>query len=95
MVQVGCCGFPLAQARYFRAFRLLEVQQTFYQPPRLTTLQRWRATAPEGFEFTLKAWQLITHEPSSPTYRRLRTSIPESRHARYGSFRCTNEVLAA
>jgi uncharacterized protein YecE (DUF72 family) len=95
IVHVGCCGFALAQTRYFRAFRLLEVQQTFYQPPRLDTLQRWRAAAPEGFEFTLKAWQLITHEPGSPTYRRLRTPIPESRHARYGSFRSTDEVLAA
>jgi uncharacterized protein YecE (DUF72 family) len=95
VVHVGCCGFALAQARYFRAFRLLEVQQTFYRPPRLGTLQRWRAAAPEGFEFTLKAWQLITHEPSSPTYRRLGTPIPESRHARYGSFRSTDEVLTA
>jgi uncharacterized protein YecE (DUF72 family) len=92
---VGCCGFALAQARYFRTFRLLEVQQTFYQPPQLATLQRWRAAAPKGFEFTLKAWQLITHEPSSPTYRRLRTPIADSRRARYGSFRCTDEVLAA
>jgi uncharacterized protein YecE (DUF72 family) len=92
---VGCCGFALAQARYFQAFRLLEVQQTFYQPPRLATLLRWRAAAPQGFEFTMKAWQLITHEPSSPTYRRLRVPIPESRHGRYGSFRCTDEVLAA
>jgi uncharacterized protein YecE (DUF72 family) len=94
-IHVGCCGFGLAQARYFRSFRLLEVQQTFYQPPRLATLQRWRAAASEGFEFTLKAWQLITHEPTSPTYRRLSTPIPESSHARYGSFRCTDEVLAA
>lgn len=95
VVHVGCCGFAVAQTRYFRAFRLVEVQQTFYQPPRLATLQRWRWAAPQGFEFTLKAWQLITHEPSSPTYRRLRTPIPEARHARYGSFRCTDEVLAA
>lgn len=94
-IRVGCCGFALAQSRYFRAFRLLEVQQTFYQPPRLATLQRWRQQAPADFEFTLKAWQLITHEPSSPTYRRLATPIPPSKHARYGSFRATDEVFAA
>jgi uncharacterized protein YecE (DUF72 family) len=33
----------MAQGRYFRAFRLLEVQQTFYQPPGLATLRRRRA----------------------------------------------------
>ncbi len=94
-IRVGCCGFALAQAKYFRTFRLIEVQQTFYQAPRLETLQRWRLAAPPGFEFTLKAWQLITHEPGSPTYRRLKTPIPEAAHARYGSFRATDEVLSA
>ena len=94
-VRVGCCGFAVAQARYFRTFDLVEVQQTFYHPPQPSTLQRWRAAAPRGFEFTLKAWQLITHEPSSPTYRRLRTPIPASRHSRFGSFRCTEEVFDA
>jgi hypothetical protein len=44
-IHVGCCGFALPQARYFRTVRLLEVQQTFYQPPRLATPQRWRAAA--------------------------------------------------
>jgi uncharacterized protein YecE (DUF72 family) len=42
-----------------------------------------------------KAWQLITHEPSSPTYRRLRQPIPESDKALYGSFRPTEPVLKA
>src|SRR5690606_5830492 len=47
------------------------------------------------FEFTIKAWQLITHEPKSPTYRRLRAHVPRNRRDRYGSFRPTDEVLAA
>jgi uncharacterized protein YecE (DUF72 family) len=61
-VKVGCCGFAGSQGRCFRDFRLVEVQQTFYEPPRVTTAERWRAKAPADFEFTLKAWQLITHE---------------------------------
>jgi uncharacterized protein YecE (DUF72 family) len=93
--RVGCCGFPLARRRYFETFRLVEVQQTFYQPPRPETLARWREAAPAGFEFTLKAWQLITHEPSSPTYRRLKQPIPEAKRGRYGSFRPTKEVMDA
>ncbi|MHC1610664.1 MAG: DUF72 domain-containing protein [Candidatus Methanospirareceae archaeon] len=34
--------------------------------------ERWRLRAPKEFEFTVKAWQLITHEPTSPTYRKAR-----------------------
>ena len=70
-VLVGPCGFPEARARLFRDFRILEVQEGFYRPLRPERAARWRAEAPEGFVFTLKAWQLLTHEPSSPTYRRL------------------------
>jgi uncharacterized protein YecE (DUF72 family) len=54
---------------------VVEVQQTFYEPPADTTIRRWRARAPAAFEFTLKAWQLITHEPSSPTFRRLKRPL--------------------
>jgi uncharacterized protein YecE (DUF72 family) len=95
MVKVGCCGFPVAQAAYYEAFRVVEVQKTFYDPPRLSTLLRWRLAAPEGFEFTVKAWQLITHEPKSPTYRRLRREVPVAVEGRYGFFRHTDEVLEA
>jgi hypothetical protein len=49
----------------------------------------------EGFEFTLNARQLITHEPSSPTYRKLKTTILTGKTESYGSFRPTPEVFAA
>jgi uncharacterized protein YecE (DUF72 family) len=94
-VRVGCCGFAGSRASYFKRFPVVEVQQTFYEPPRLSTAQRWRTTAPADFEFTLKAWQLITHEASSPTYRRLRTSLNASTAARVGRFQPTNEVWNA
>ncbi|NIN51751.1 MAG: DUF72 domain-containing protein, partial [Nitrososphaeria archaeon] len=69
-VKVGCCGFPGSRKGYFNDFNLVEIQQTFYKMPRLETAQRWRQEAPNEFEFTLKAWQLITHPPTSPTYRK-------------------------
>lgn len=94
-IRVGCCGFPKAKAEYYQHFDLVEVQQTFYKPPRLETVKRWREEAPADFEFTLKAWQLITHEPTSPTYRRLRMGIPEEDKDKYGSFRPTDEVFRA
>jgi uncharacterized protein YecE (DUF72 family) len=36
-IRVGCCGFPMAHAVYYRHFSVVEVQQTFYQPPRIAT----------------------------------------------------------
>jgi len=92
-LRIGCCGFPVNKRRYAQYFSLVEVQQTFYQPPENKTLARWRAALPEDFEFTLKAWQLITHEATSPTYRRLREKI--SPRARYGAFQPSEEVFAA
>jgi len=94
-IKVGCCGFVVSQQKYFQLFKLIEIQNTFYQLPELRTAQRWRDSAPPGFEFTMKAWQLITHQPSSPTYRRLRIKIDPSRSGNYGRFQPTAEVLEA
>jgi hypothetical protein len=63
--KVGTCGFGLAQVEYSRVFSCVEVQHIFYQPPQVSTLERWRARMPAYFEFTLKAWQLITHDAKS------------------------------
>ncbi len=93
--KIGCCGFAISQEDYFRLFRLIEIQQTFYHLPQLETAEKWRRAAPEGFEFALKAWQLITHEPTSPTYRRLRKKIGPTETAYYGHFRPTVEVFEA
>ncbi|MFQ5903515.1 MAG: DUF72 domain-containing protein [Candidatus Binatia bacterium] len=94
-VQVGCCGFPVARESYYSTFKAVEVQQTFYQLPMMQTAQKWRKEAPEGFLFTLKAWQLITHEATSPTYRRLKLKIAPEKEKNYGSFKPTDEVFAA
>jgi uncharacterized protein YecE (DUF72 family) len=92
---VGCCGFPLSLRRYAEEFSVVEVQQTFYQPPALRTLEKWRGAVPGGFEFTLKAWQLITHEASSPTYRRLREELSPQQRREAGAFRLNATVLYA
>lgn len=93
--KIGTCGFGVAQAEYARTFSCVEVQHTFYEPPRLTTLNRWRREMPAGFEFTLKAWQLITHEAKSPTYRRLKRKLSETEKAEAGRFRATEIVNEA
>lgn len=94
-IKVGCCGFAGAQKKYFELFSVIEVQQTFYQLPEMRTAEKWRMSAPPGFEFTMKAWQLITHRPSSPTYRRLRETIEPAKADFYGGFRPTKEVFGA
>lgn len=86
-IRVGVCGFAESQAGVFADFDVLEVQKTFYQPPRPGTAARWRERAPAGFEFTLKAWQLVTHEHGSPTYRRLTERLSERDLTRAGGFR--------
>ena len=94
-LKVGCCGFPQARQIYYRTLPLVEIQRTFYQLPRVKTAQKWRQESPAYFEFTLKAWQLITHRPSSPTYRRLSHPIPDELKEAYGSFRPTPENFKA
>ncbi len=81
--------------KYADHFCVGEVQQTFYEPPRIPTLERWRAMAPAHFEFTLKAWQLITHTARSPTFRRLKTKLNVEELAQCGSFQDTPIVQFA
>jgi uncharacterized protein YecE (DUF72 family) len=92
---VGCCGFPRRLEDYARELPAVEVQQTFYRPPQVKTAKGWRRRVPQEFVFTLKAWQLITHPPTSPTYRRLGHPLPASQLDRYGFFRPTEEVMEA
>jgi len=94
-IKLGCCGFPIARRRYYHQFKVVEIQKTFYQPPKPETARRWREEAPEDFEFTLKAWQLITHPAQSPTYRRAKVKIPPSKRGAYGYFRPTDVVFGA
>lgn len=92
---VGCCGWTEAQARYVVDFPTIELQTTFYQPPPIAVAKRWKSQAPPGFRFCLKAWQLMTHTPSSPTYRRLKSGISATERDCYGSFRPTEQVWLA
>ena len=50
---------------------------------------------PLDFEFTIKAWQLITHDWRSPTYRRLKRKLTETESKEAGYFRSTSIVKDA
>lgn len=62
----------MAQEKYFQTFSCVEINSSFYQLPKVETAARWRAAAPQQFDFSMKAWQVITHRASSPTYKRTR-----------------------
>src|SRR5919112_1655102 len=94
-LKLGMCGFTVAAATYYRQFKAVEVQQTFYDPPPPATLERWRAQAPPEFEYTMKAWQVITHFGTSRTYRRLKSPFSDEQRAEAGGFRLTETVFRA
>jgi uncharacterized protein YecE (DUF72 family) len=85
LVRVGLCGFTMAMEDYALHFPVVEVQNTFYEPPRDEVMQKWRAVTPRSLEYTVKVWQLVTHAANSPTYRRMKR--PLDAHAEPGFFR--------
>jgi len=78
MIKVGCCGYPTSMKKYYESFRLVELNNTFYQYPRMSTVVGWRGKAPEDFEFTVKAHQDISHkfklklEPSTQAFEQMK-----------------------
>ncbi|KAA9349220.1 DUF72 domain-containing protein [Larkinella humicola] len=95
MINIGTCGFPRPKTEYAQFLSCVEVQQTFYQPPRISTLENWQRQLPPEFEFTIKAWQLITHESRSPTYKRLKKPLSEEERPQAGSFKPSDVVQQA
>jgi len=62
MIKVGCCRYPTSMKKYYEDFRLVELNRTFYEYPRMATVVGWREKAPTDFEFTVKAHQNISHK---------------------------------
>jgi len=85
MLRIGLCGFTMAMGSYARHFPVVEVQSTFYQPPRDAVMHKWRAATPPTLEYTMKVWQLVTHPATSPTYRRMKRALHANDEP--GSFR--------
>ena len=95
MIKIGCCGWSEAHQKYYRDFGALEIQETFYNPGKISKYQKWKREAPDNFEFIVKSWQLITHAPSSPTYRKLKMEILTKEKKNYGFFQLTTPVMKA
>lgn len=57
--------FPTAGTqleRYAAIFDTVEINSSFYRPHRRTTYERWAATVPPRFRFSVKLPKAITHE---------------------------------
>ena len=92
MIWTGTCGFGRRQADVIEQLDALEMQETFYRPVSVGRALKWRGLAPQAFRFCVKASQFITHEATSPTYRRSGRVVPDSERSSYGSFQDTRPV---
>lgn len=93
--KIGTCGFRSNKIEYAERLSCVEIQDTFYQPPQIKTLEGWRAQMPPEFEFSVKAWQLITHAAKSPTYKRLKKHLTDAEREEAGYFKPTAIVREA
>ncbi len=94
-VYYGTCGFPRSRRVLRNYVNAVEIQQTFYKPPSRETLEKWREELGDSIRVHLKAWQLVTHPPTSPTYKRAKIEIPREKADRYGLLKLTEEVREA
>jgi uncharacterized protein YecE (DUF72 family) len=73
-IRIGTAGWNLPSARaaafpgpgshlerYARVLPAVEVNTSFYRPHRRETWERWAASVPEGFRFSVKVPRAITH----------------------------------
>ncbi|HID80291.1 MAG TPA: DUF72 domain-containing protein [Ignisphaera sp.] len=93
-VFVGCCGFPVSRNRYFTEFKLVELQNTFYDLPSESDATSLRNAVPADAVLTMKAWQVITHPATSPTWKKMKNK-PEGDLEKYGYLRPTKENFRA
>jgi uncharacterized protein YecE (DUF72 family) len=97
VLRIGCAGLPngVSRPHYFENLDLLEADVTFFEPPRDLALRRWKQEAPPGAGFTMLAWQLVTHDPSTAGYERLTQPLTPEVKAQVGSLKITPAVKDA
>lgn len=96
-IRIGCCGWCVkgGKKEYCKIFETVEVQETFYKLPRAETVRKWREELLPEFIFNMKAWQAITHPPTSPTWKKSGLKIPRSKIGKYGFLQPTEENFEA
>lgn len=72
---IGCAGWSIPRdaadrfpaegshlQRYAAVFPVAEINSSFYRPHKVQTYERWAASVPEGFRFSVKLPRTITHD---------------------------------
>jgi len=90
-ILVGTCGFSASRRKIYQDLDVVELQFTFYDPRDEKLLSKLASEKPEGFEFTVKAWMLVTHAYNKRLWRRLKGPVPGDPE-KYGYFQDTEEV---
>lgn len=106
-VRIGTCGYSYYKPgagwkdeyesklqAFSDDFGLVELNRTFYDLPMVSTAERWRDEVIGDFEFTVKAWQALTHPTSSPTWRDT-DELSEAQREGFGYFRPNEAVEEA
>jgi uncharacterized protein YecE (DUF72 family) len=57
---------------YAEHFDTVEINSTFYGPPKAAVAKTWVERTPPGFEFSLKLFRQLTHEPTDRSHPDLR-----------------------
>lgn len=76
---------------YASAFDTVEIDSTFYAIPPVGRVRAWAAAVPDGFLFTAKVPQSITHDPD-PASREIRRPL-EGKEAEFDLFVATMREL--
>ena len=74
-LRIGTAGWSIPRAlaeafpgpgphleRYTRRMNAVEINTSFYRPHKRQTYERWAASTPDDFQFSVKAPRLLTHE---------------------------------
>jgi uncharacterized protein YecE (DUF72 family) len=75
IIHIGCAGWNIPRQsaahfesagthleRYSRTFNCCEINSSFYRPHKYSTWERWSASVPKDFRFSVKIPRTITHE---------------------------------
>lgn len=91
---IGTCGFPASMRKVFSLVDVVELQSSFYEPlseRQITTILK---TNTYGKEITMKAWQVITHPHTSPSWKKMKVK-PDGILENYGYLKPSEENFDA
>jgi uncharacterized protein YecE (DUF72 family) len=78
--------FPAGEshlARYSQVLPAVEIDSTFHRTHRVATFERWAASVPRAFRFSIKIPRTITHDqrlgPNNPAYSRVQRLLATAR----------------